>query len=750
MVLMPRDLVSTGLKHIPIYILYQREVELLSSTINKHKDEIIDSVKNNPVVVIRAETGVGKTTKVPAWFVDLGYKVTVTQPRRLAARTNATYVARKFEEKVGKTVGYRTGYERCDSAETRLLYCTDGLELVREITGYGKTDILFIDEVHEWNVNIEGLIAWAKKMLTQKWGVKVVLMSATMDAEKHNFPVEKRLEKPYNIVSIAKECIAQKKNVLIFRPGKAEILRTIDDLHNRGAIVLPLHSEITVEEQNRCFERFDRPKVIVATKIAATSITIPDIDVVIDDGLDKSIRLFDGVEGLYEVEISKADCLQRAGRAGRTKAGTYFLCSDVPIKEREEFPIPEICCVRLDQLCLRLLNAGVDPTTIEFFHQPDINTLLDAKRSLNVLGAIDESNQVTEIGKAMSKMPVDAHLARMIVEGSKRGVAGDMITMAAILQFGGIRDHKISAWKEYTDETKSDALADLDVFKVVYGKLGSLGDAPAARSKFASKLLVMGIKERKFWGILQLRSKLLNSLSNITGVSSSGDRQAIKISHVSGMVDNLYKQAFRDHYQDSNNNHRKMAQNSVVSGYTRLIVGTPMDIKSRNSESTFKIISMVTEVDKDILKEAAPHLFKKEKSTPEYNWFDDTCTETTRILFNGLMISEEESFTLENNEDTLAGYLTAITIDPFNSYLREDIKGIIIRNAEAAKAISMPKDELKAWYLKKLNGAKKIPSAEKLEDLLLPQQTQAGGKDDSQEISVLSLLQNGGKFSFFS
>jgi len=741
----------------------------LSSAINKYKDEIINSVENSDVTVIRAETGVGKTTKIPAWFAELGYKVTVTQPRRLAARTNATYVAKRFGQKVGKTVGYRTGYERCDSTETRLLYCTDGLELVREITGHGETDILFIDEVHEWNVHIEGLVAWTKKMISQKWGIKVVLMSATMDAEKlaeffgnntpiinikgYNFPVEKRLEKPYNIISVAKEYIAQRKNILIFRPGKAEILQTIDDLHNRGAIVLPLHSEITVEEQNRCFEKFDRPKVVVATKIAATSITIPDIDVVIDDGLDKSIRLFDGVEGLYEVEISKADCLQRAGRAGRTKPGTYILCSDVPIKEREEFPIPEICCVRLDQLCLRFLNAGIDPTTIEFFHQPDINTLLDAKRALKALGAIDESDQATEIGKTMSKMPVDAHLARMIVEGSKREVAGDMITMAAILQFGGIRDHKISTWKEYTDETKSDALADLDVFKAVYGKLGNLGDSLSARSRFVSELLSMGIKERKFWGILQLRSKLLNSLSNVTGVSSSGDRRAIKISHISGMVDNLYKQAFREHYQDSNGNHRRMARDTIVSNYTRLIVGTPMDIKARNSESTFKIISMITEVDEDILKEVAPHLLKKEKSVPEYNWFDDTCTETTKTSFNGLMISEEESFTIETNEDALAEYLTAITIDPFNSYLREDIKGVIIQNAEAAKAINMPKDEVKAWYLKKLNGAKKIPDIKNFEDLLLPQQIKTEGQkeDSSQEISVLSLLQkNGGKLSFFS
>lgn len=741
----------------------------MGSVINKYKDQIIDLVENNDVVVIQAETGTGKTTKIPTWFAKLGYSVTVTQPRRLAARTNAAYVSRKFNQCVGGIVGYRTGYEKCDSVATRLLYCTDGLELVREITGHGKTDILFIDEVHEWNTHIEGLVAWAKKMIAQKWNVKVVLMSATVDAEKlaeffggntpivkikgHSFPVERRLEKPYRLVDTAISYINQRKNILIFRPGKKEILETINSLKGKGAVVLPLHSEISVEEQNRCFQPFSQPKVVVATKIAATSITIPEIDVVIDDGLDKSIRLFNGVEGLYEVEISKADCLQRAGRAGRTRPGKYILCSDVPMEGREEFPIPEINCVRLDQLCLKFLNAEIDPTTIDFFHQPDINALLDAKKSLKLLGAIDENDKVTDIGKLMSKVPVDVHLARMIVEGHKRGVVMDMITMAAILQFGGIRDSRILSWKEYTqEESSSDAIAELNLFKAIYGKMASLGDSPSARSKFSVEILTIGIKEKKFWGILHLRNKIINSLNGDFGTSSSGDRNSILLSYVSGMVDRLYKQSFPGHYASEENGLRKLVRGSVISGRSRLIVGTPVDIKARGSDSVFKIITMATEVDEKIVSEAAPHLIKKEADNASYNWFDELCTKNVTTTFNGITISEDVSI-VENTSEALADYLVDITINPVFHKFQENIKNIIIKNAEVAISAAMTKEDLKAWYLEKLNGAKKVSEIKNIENLLLPIQIKIDSEEDAmfKNISALELLKKaGGKIRFFS
>ncbi len=472
----------------------------------------------------------------------------------------------------GGKIGFRTGFERCDSDETQVLFCTDGLQLIREITGTGHTQVLVIDEVHEWNINIETLVAWAKKQLNEGWDVKVVLMSATLEADElaayyganvpvisvpgRLFPVEVREDYASSLVSNVEFLVKEGRNVLVFQPGKKEIAQTCEDLEDCGAVVLPLHGELDPADQKKCFRSYDQPKVVVATNVAQTSITIPDIDAVVDSGVERRIELEDGVEGLYLKPISQADCAQRKGRAGRTKEGIYILCSDCSLENRPAFPKAEIERSRLDQLVLRLASVGIDATEMEFFHQPNKEVLVDAKRALHALGAMTEDGKVTKIGRTMAKMPLSVQFSRMIVEAEKLGVVDDVLTIAAILEIGGIRDRS-EKWREFTSEQESDLLAELDLWNKAHGYK-------------AKELPEFGIFKKSYFRAKELRGKLFSGIrGQVRMVGSNGDREKIKRACVAGMVDHLYQEDYNS-YRNGDSCDRQKARESVIQKSQRI------------------------------------------------------------------------------------------------------------------------------------------------------------------------------------
>ena len=495
----------------------------------RYRHSILDSISRSPITIITAETGAGKSTQVPQFLAEEGYKVIVTQPRRLAARTVAGRVAQEAGTKLGDRVGFRTAEEKCDSPQTEILFCTDGLQLIRELTGQkaagGKT-VLILDEVHEWNTNMEVLIAWARRRILAGEDLKIVVMSATLDAERLSkyfgekspvitvpgrlYPVEKRKAQSSSLVPEAVNLAKSGRNILVFLPGKKEISAAVEELQQKlgtNTVVLPLHGQLTPEEQQRCFQAppKGKNKVIVSTNVAQTSVTIPDIDAVVDSGVERRIELVDGIEGLYLKPISQADSEQRAGRAGRCKPGIYILCSDVEMSKRPEFPKAEILRSRLDQTVLRLASQGFDAEALEFFHQPDKSVIHDAKRTLVALGALTAEGEVTKIGKRISKMPVAVQYGRMLLEAERYGVVEQVATIAACLEAGEIRA-KDGGWRKLTQEEKSDLLAVLDVYeagqRVRGGQGQSKGDA----------LRTMGIFAKDYFRASEIRSKLLDAV----------------------------------------------------------------------------------------------------------------------------------------------------------------------------------------------------------------------------------------------
>lgn len=615
-----------------------------------YRQKIIDAVLSHSVVVIEAETGAGKSTQVPQYLLAEGYDLVVTQPRRLAARSVAARVAEEMGVELGNLVGFRTAQERQDSPSTRCLFCTDGLALVRELMGQNK-GILVLDEVHEWNENMEVLCAWAKAQAEAGASFKVVLMSATMEAEKLSaffngapvisvpgrlYPVEER-QPSRQLEDDVANLLNQGRNVLVFQPGKAEINATINALEvmKVNAEILPLHGQLTPEEQRRCFRHYGRPKVVVSTNVAQTSVTIDDVDAVVDSGLERRIELVDGVEGLYLKPISRADASQRKGRAGRCKPGIYI--DHCGASTRPDFPVAEIMRKRLDQTVLRLAIAGFDMEAMEFFHQPAKSDIHDARRTLIGLGCMTADGNVTQIGKLVNRLPVSVQYARMLVEADRLGVVDDVLTVAAIMEMGGITAPPPSRnrpdrpdWRRMVpQESESDVMGQLAVWKM-------------ADSMSKDEMAKGGVSIRDYFRAKEIRKHLAKALERYFRFGSSGQRENILKAVCAGMVDHLYKGNY-GRYRNGDDTERELGESSLVRG-AEWLVGKPFDlqIKTRRGMMTLRLIEMASKVDPTWLTEVAPHLASQKTGlNPRYESTKDCVVSTTQTFFNGQMVREK-------------------------------------------------------------------------------------------------------------
>lgn len=621
-----------------------------SLPIYNYKNEIVEAVRNHAVTIITAETGSGKSTQVPQYLHDVGYDVVITEPRRMAAWSLAQRVAEEMGTPLGETVGFRTAFERNDSPNSSILYCTDGLELVRVLTDtQNKQKVLIIDEVHEWNSNIETLVGWAKKKIDENWCTKVVIMSATLEKEKLSsfygkdtclfeipgrlFPVSFTQRYERDLIPSIIEMISEGRNTLVFVPGKKEITDVMEEISNSGvkAVILPLHGELDSEEQKKCFESYSLSKVIVATNVAQTSITIPDIDAVIDTGKERRLEAHDGIQGLFLRNISKADCLQRKGRAGRTKEGKYILCSNTFFEEREENPIPEIQRSLLDQTVLRLATIGIDAIEFPFFHQPKVEDLIRAKETLINLGALKENNEVTPIGYKMVKMPVSVESARMIIEAEKYGVTQEVICIASILEIGTLLT-KDTSYYNFTEEEESDLLAELDVWNALQ------------KMKYI-EFDKLGINKKAYYRIKEQIQRMHEALKGVVEITSSDNREAIKKACLAGMVNHVYRLTDWG-YVNGDETYRNLDRKSCLHGWNNpeLLVGRPKIIEFKDSwgfKRTMNLVTIATKVTVEDLEEVAPQFIWQEEGDAYYSYYEDVVKVKQITYFKDVKIKEE-------------------------------------------------------------------------------------------------------------
>ncbi|KAG0234556.1 DEAH-box ATP-dependent RNA helicase prp22 [Actinomortierella wolfii] len=455
------------------------------------RDQLLDAIQSNDVLVVVGETGSGKTTQLPRYITEefRDKRIGVTQPRRIAAISVAKRVAEEYGCRLGDTVGYTIRFDDRTSSRTRLRYMTDGV-LLREATLdplLEKYDLLVIDEAHERTVETDVLFGLLKRARARRPGLKLIVMSATLNVTKFSdyfdacpiftipgrvYPVDILHSKENKKLSLLKSDYVSKcvntvmhilndevrpgdvGDILVFLTGQAEIERACKDLEKaileRGGQhanqmlkqlqILPLYASMEMIDQTSIFGPAPRGcrKVIFATNIAQTSVTIPNIRFVVDSGFVKQ-KMYDattGMDALLVVPISRAAATQRAGRAGRTQHGMCFRIYSLEAyeMEMEDETIPEIMRTGLSSTVLSLKSLGiVDINGFEFLDRPHTGELMAALRELFLIGAIDSHGQLTEDGAEMVQYPVNPLLARVLVEGVRLGCMEKIITIVAML-----------------------------------------------------------------------------------------------------------------------------------------------------------------------------------------------------------------------------------------------------------------------------------------------------------------------------
>lgn len=439
--------------------------------ISEYVAEIKESISRNPTTIVIGETGSGKTTQIPLILLDTlppQAKIAVTQPRRIAATSVAQYVANQRGSRIGGEVGYQVRFDNSTSLGTRVNFYTDGI-LLRKIQADPMLldfDAVMVDEAHERNLQTDLLLGLLKNIQEkrQKMGreLRLVVTSATLEEEKfvnffnnapivrvpgRQFPVDIHYEKSeanfaQAAAKKAKEIVDRNEegNILIFMSGVAAIQETIKIIQQEDidAIVLPLHGGLTAEEQDRVFQTGRRRRIIVATNIAETSVTIPNVRFVVDTGLVRQNE-FDqktGIEGLVTKMHAKSGCDQRAGRAGRVGPGEcYRLYEEDNYEKRERFQKPEIQRVNIEHLVLQMKKIGIqDVETFDFIDLPQKQQLTRAIEVLQELGALDEEENLTKIGELMAELPLEPHAARSVIEAVTLGCVDEVSTIMAFLE----------------------------------------------------------------------------------------------------------------------------------------------------------------------------------------------------------------------------------------------------------------------------------------------------------------------------
>lgn len=674
--------------------LYQVETQYEMESqypVFSHKKEIIEMVKNNQVSIIKAETGAGKSTQIPKYLLESGYNVFITVPSRAAATSLASRVSYELNSELGNLVGYHTAFEKSFSESTKILYTTEGLQFIKELLNRNNSihnKVLIIDEVQEWGINVEALVAWVRKKISEKWDTKVVLMSASLDTravsefldnapileiEGKLFDIEDRISSSEEFVDTILGLSTEGRNVLAFVPGKREIEQTITALSQSGvnAEIFPMYADLPIKDQSRVFLHTLKPKIVVSTNVAQTSITIPDIDAVVDTGLERRMMMIDGLSTLSIGDISFSDHIQRRGRAGRTKPGIYIWCSDVELSKLQQYPTPDIYTSQLHQIVLKLASIGVNALDVLFFHQPPTEQIIQTQKTLRILGAFDENNEITEIGQKMNMFPIDVRYSRMIVAAEKYGVLADVATIAAIQSFGSIKGHNVP-YAMFSRELKSDLLAELDCFNHVKS-LVSNSNLPFYQDDSSKDSPFYGISKRNYFRAMELRSKLYDILYNMYGdVSSTGNRQSILKSCATGFIDLLYIRGENEWYSCSSDEFSRKLNIFSATLPSKMILGLPKNISyvaPNGLTQTLYLISSSIMVDMNILREIAPQLITEDSHDRAYNPGTNTFTKTICTKFVDTIVDESEVIISDIDEKLiiLINWLVENSISPHKS-----------------------------------------------------------------------------------
>ena len=456
--------------------------------VSLERETIIDSIRKNQVTVVVGDTGSGKTTQLPKMALEYAQemgargRIGCTQPRRLAAASVSKRVAEEMGVSLGQEVGYQVRFQDNTNKSTRVKFMTDGI-LLAETQGdteLKQYSVLIIDEAHERSLNIDFLLGYLKILLERRKDLKVVISSATLDAggfaeffndapiihvEGRTFPVEteylprENTEDVSRHVARAVEWISRKDrmgDVLVFLPGEREIRECVDVLDGRGwggTDILPLFARLGLQDQQKVFNPDGkRRRIVLATNVAETSLTIPGIVYVVDTGVARVSRWSPArqVQRLQIEKTSQASANQRKGRCGRVSEGVCVrLYEEEDFEERPEFTDPEIRRSSLAGVILRMKSLGLSAIEdFPFLDPPSSKHINEGYRTLREINAIDEENELTKTGRMLGRIPVEPRLGKMLLESQHRGCLDAMLVIVSGLSIMDPRERPAEKAKE--------------------------------------------------------------------------------------------------------------------------------------------------------------------------------------------------------------------------------------------------------------------------------------------------------------
>ncbi|MFE5395867.1 ATP-dependent RNA helicase HrpA [Streptomyces sp. NPDC056568] len=644
--------------------------------VSQKKDVIAEAIRDHQVVIVAGETGSGKTTQIPKICVELGRGVRGmighTQPRRIAARTVAERVADELDTPLGETVGWKVRFtDQVNPDATFIKLMTDGILLAeiqtdRELRAY---DTIIIDEAHERSLNIDFLLGYLAQLLPKRPDLKVVITSATIDPERFSrhfgdapivevsgrtYPVEVRyrplLEEDGDdadrdqitaITDAVEELMAEGKgDILVFLSGEREIRDTADALEKkkyRFTEVLPLYARLSHAEQHRVFQQHTGRRIVLATNVAETSLTVPGIKYVIDPGFARISRYSHrtNVQRLPIEPVSQASANQRKGRCGRTSDGICIrLYSEDDFEARPEFTDAEILRTNLASVILQMTAAGLgEIEKFPFIDPPDHRNIRDGVQLLQELGALDPAQKdvrkrLTDTGRKLAQLPVDPRLARMVLEADRNGCVREVMVIAAALSIQDPRERPSEKQAQadqqharFKDET-SDFLAFLNLWRYVREQQKERGSSSFRRMCKQEYLNFLRIRE---WQDIysQLRTVAKQMGIHLNEEDAPEDRVHVSLlagllSHV-GMKD--VKEAGGEGGRSTGKNEYLGARNAKFAIFpgSALFKKPPRFVMSAELVETSRLWARVNaRIEPEWVEPLAGHLLKRTYSEPHW------------------------------------------------------------------------------------------------------------------------------------
>ncbi|MBT4161943.1 MAG: ATP-dependent RNA helicase HrpA, partial [Gammaproteobacteria bacterium] len=628
-----------------------------SLPVSQNAGLIRDAIEANQVVIVAGETGSGKTTQLPKLCLEAGRgvfgRIGHTQPRRVAARTIAHRLAEEMGVRVGNEVGFQIRFQDESKVSSLIKVMTDGVLLAETQSDrfLERYDTIIIDEAHERSLNIDFLLGYLKRILPKRPDLKLVITSATIDLERfsrhfNNAPIVEVSGRTYpvevhyrplveseddnepvmrGILEVLEEIDSLTKgDVLIFLPGEREIRETAQEIKRKGPKgyeLLPLYSRLGIAEQNRVFATHKGRRVVLATNVAETSLTVPGIRYVIDPGLARVSRysVRSKVQQLPIEPVSQASANQRMGRCGRISDGVCFrLFSGEDFEARPAFTEPEILRTNLAAVILQMLHLKLgDISKFPFVERPDQKQINDGFTLLFELGAVDRQRNITRLGKQLSLFPVDLRFARMLIAAAQMGCLEEVLIIASGLTIQDPRerpfDHQQASdetHRKYWDE-KSDFQALINLWNSFEEKRQALSQGQLRKYCRQNYLSNMRMRE---WREIHRQLLLICKDQGLSMNKTPGEYAAVHRALLTGLLGHLAEKTGEYEYTGARN--RKQF---IFPGSSQFKRKPRWIVSAELAETTRLFARTVAEIEQRWIEPLAGHLVKRTYHDPQFD-----------------------------------------------------------------------------------------------------------------------------------